>query len=121
MILCQRCLSRNRDNAATCTQCGSALIPEWIGAARREAQSSPQEQRAGPAASTARETLAPAGFSPEVFPFAPDSSAGQVAPPRPNAKTARVVVRLMLTESGYVFELAGKSEYLLGRRDSQAG
>jgi pSer/pThr/pTyr-binding forkhead associated (FHA) protein len=24
-------------------------------------------------------------------------------------------------ESGYVFELAGKSEYLLGRRDSQAG
>ena len=37
MILCQRCLNRNGDDATTCAKCGSALIPEWIGAVRREA------------------------------------------------------------------------------------
>jgi hypothetical protein len=120
MILCQRCLNRNGDDATTCAKCGSALIPEWVGVARREASSAPQE-KPPLQASAARETLAPAGFNRDAFPFAPEASPGHVAPPRSGAKPARVVVRLILTESGYVFELAGKSEYLLGRRDSQVG
>jgi hypothetical protein len=120
MILCQRCLSRNGDEAATCAQCGSSLIPEWVGVVRREAAPFSQEQRTSPA-SKARDTLAPAGFSPEAFPFAPEVSPGRMAPAQPNAKPKRVVVRLMLTESGYIFELAGKSDYLIGRRDSQNG
>jgi hypothetical protein len=118
MILCQRCLSRNGDDASTCSQCGSSLIPEWVSAVRREeiARENPPLR-----ASTARETLAPAGFSPAAFPFATDAAPEQAQKQQPGAKPARVVIRLMLTESGYVFELAGKSEYLLGRRDSQAG
>jgi pSer/pThr/pTyr-binding forkhead associated (FHA) protein len=91
-----------------------------MGAVRRESQA-PAQEKPPLQASTARETQAPAGFTREAFPFAPDASPGPVAPPRPGAKPARIVVRLILTESGYVFELAGKTEYLLGRRDSQAG
>jgi pSer/pThr/pTyr-binding forkhead associated (FHA) protein len=94
------------------------LIPEWIGAVRRE---SPAQEKARLPASTARNTQAPAGFSPEAFPFAPDASPGRVSPPRADAKPVHIVIRLMLTDSGYLFELAGKSEYLVGRRDSQAG
>jgi hypothetical protein len=118
MILCQRCLSRNGDNATTCAQCGSPLIPEWLGVMRRE---SPTREQPPLKPSAARETVAPAGFSRDAFPYAADASPAQVAPPRTNATPASIVVRLMLTESGYIFELAGKSEYLLGRRDSQAG
>jgi hypothetical protein len=122
MILCQRCLTRNGDDAATCAQCGSSLIPEWVGAVRRESAANAQDIQTNATPSAARDTQAPAGFSPDAFPFAPDASPGHVAPPpQPSAKPARVVVRLMLTESGYVFELAGKPEYLLGRRDTQAG
>ena len=120
MILCQRCLNRNGDDATTCAKCGSALIPEWVEAARREA-SSATPGKSPHQASAARETLAPAGFNRDAFPFAPEASPGHLAPPRSSATPARVVVRLILTESGYVFELAGKSEYLLGRRDSQVG
>jgi hypothetical protein len=120
MILCQRCLSRNGDDATTCAHCGSFLIPEWVGAVRREWAPPAQEHSTSPAAK-ARDTLAPAGFSPDAFPFAPDVSPGRMAPQQPNAKPKHVLVRLMLTESGYVFELSGKPEYLIGRRDSQAG
>jgi hypothetical protein len=121
MILCQRCLNRNGDDATTCLKCGSALIPEWVGVVRREPPQAPARQQPPLRASTARETQAPAGFNRDAFPFAPEVSPGNMAPPRPGVKAARVVIRLILTESGYVFELAGKSEYLLGRRDSQAG
>jgi hypothetical protein len=117
MILCQRCLNRNGDDATTCAKCGSALIPEWVGTLRREAAPEKPSRQA----SAARDTLAPAGFNRDAFPFAPDASPRHLAPPRSGAKPARVVVRLILTESGYIFELAGKTEYLLGRRDSQAG
>ena len=120
MILCQRCLNRNGDDATTCAKCGSALIPEWVGAARREAPPATQE-KPPLQASAARETLAPAGFNRDAFPFAPEVTPENLAPPRPGVKPARVIIRLILAESGYVFELAGKSEYLLGRRDSQAG
>jgi hypothetical protein len=89
-----------------------------MGAVRREA---PAQEKARIPASTARSTQAPAGFSPEAFPFAPDASPGRAPTPRPGANPAHVVIRLMLTDSGYLFELAGKSEYLVGRRDSQAG
>jgi hypothetical protein len=118
MILCQRCLSRNGDDASTCSQCGSSLIPEWVSAVRREATAQENLPRR---ASAARQTLAPAGFSLAALPFATDAAPELAPAPQANAKPARVVVRLMLMESGYVFELAGKSEYLLGRRDSQAG
>jgi hypothetical protein len=131
MILCQRCLSRNADDAATCAQCGSALIPEWVSAVRREASAPMSTLREEPAlaeapgekghAGPSRDTLAPAGFSPSAFPLAPEVVDGGASPPRSSGKSAGIVVRLMLTESGYLFELMGKSEYLVGRRDSQAG
>lgn len=120
MILCQRCLHRNSDDATTCAQCGGSLIPDWMGVVRREPQT-PAQEKPPLQASTARDTQAPAGFNREAFPFAPDVSPGPVAPPRSSAKPTRVVIRLILTESGYVFEMTGKTEYLLGRRDSQAG
>jgi hypothetical protein len=118
MILCQRCMSRNSDNATTCAQCGSALIPEWVSAARQSAPAQSRSEQIGPP-HTARDTLAPAGFSPGAFPFAPDTPLEPS--PRASAGSTRIIVRFMLTESGYVFEVAGKPEYLIGRRDSQAG
>jgi len=121
MILCQRCLTRNGDDATICAKCGRALIPEWVGAARREPPQAQAQEQPPLRASTARETQAPAGFNRDAFPFAPEVEPENLAPPRPGVKPARVIIRLILTESGYVFELAGKSEYLLGRRDSQAG
>ncbi len=128
MIVCQRCLHKNADAVGVCTNCGSPLTPDWAAGGQGLLGSqtawpvAPMGEAAGPTIAhspleavnpaqtvSARTGLPPIDTSYERAPSAPGASAGE--------RDAAPRLRLRMT-NGKHFELAGRTSYLIGRRDS---
>ncbi|HEY8323950.1 MAG: FHA domain-containing protein [Ktedonobacterales bacterium] len=97
----------NPDGSMFCDQCGEALDDTGAGAAGTGA--APASYDATPATSAYDASPAPA---PSSFDAAP-AVAAPAAPLAPAATVARLVIK----DDGAEFQLAGKSEYLVGRED----
>jgi FHA domain-containing protein len=103
MIICPRCLLRNADGASICARCGGPLAPDWLALdAKRAAQRAPT-------AAPVRSGGAPAKL--------PDAVAAALASPAAAVRGGpRIRLRL---DAGKIFELSGKSRYLIGRYDER--
>lgn len=97
----------NPDGSMFCDQCGEALDDTGAGAASTGA--APASYDATPATSAYDASPAPA---PSSF----DAAPAVAAPAAPLAPAATVAL-LVIKDDGAEFQLAGKSEYLVGRED----
>jgi pSer/pThr/pTyr-binding forkhead associated (FHA) protein len=97
----------NPDGSMFCDQCGEAL--DDTGASAASTGAAPASYDATPATSAYDASPAPA---PSSFDAAP-AVATPAAPLAPAATAARLVIK----DDGAEFQLAGKSEYLVGRED----
>src|SRR6476620_5088219 len=93
----------NPDGSMFCDQCGEALDDTGAAAAS-----------AGVAPASSSYDAAPAyDASPAPAPSSYDAAPAMTAPAAPAATAARLVIK----DDGAEFQLAGKSEYLVGRED----
>jgi hypothetical protein len=121
MIYCQRCSQALPDGTLFCDRCGTARlgplppgsyrVPRAEHAARLTMVPPPLAESAG----------TPPVAEPPAAPAADLPNTGVVTPPRPARRDGRPpAVRMRLT-NGAAYELRGKSEFIIGRRDALSG
>jgi hypothetical protein len=113
MILCPNCLREHEDGTRFCEACGSPMRPDASQA--RKTGRPAYLDGLQPNESHPRLTAAPVFSRPTVVDAVPSAE-----PARERAAVLFGTLRLRLN-SGQTFDLRGKQEYLVGRRDDVIG
>jgi hypothetical protein len=118
MILCPNCLREHEDDSRFCEACGSPLQSSVVAARETGRPAYLESLRAN--GSRPRLTAAPveAAVVPSVTPESLSPAHADASPETPVDRFTTLRVRL---NSGQTFDLRGKVEYLIGRRDDELG
>lgn len=124
MVICPQCFHRNPTSAVRCEQCDSPLAPVWDSSlAERGANTT---ALSGERAAILTSPVPAEGRRVDAH-RAPTAAGAQVeqvdqAPPAGIASAQIPLARIRLRmDDGTVFDLAGRTTYLIGRRDAQSG